>query len=41
MKQSYCDLLKYIHSISYVRCYTITADIFDKQTWLFFFKAEE
>lgn len=41
MKQSCCDLLKSIHSISYVLYYHITADTFDKQTWLFFLKAEE
>lgn len=41
MKQSYCDLLKYIHSTAYVHYYHITADTFDKLTWLVFFKAEE
>lgn len=40
MKQSHCDLLKFIHSISYIRLYHITADTFEKQTWLGFFKSK-
>lgn len=39
MKQSYCDLLKCIHSISYVHLCHITADTFDKQASLFFSKS--